>query len=174
MAAAAGLRQFVVKVASRCNLNCSYCYVYNQADTTWRDRPSLMSHATWDATIERIRRHCLSSGRRSVEIVLHGGEPTLIGAERLASMCGRAREHLDGVATLFLTIQTNATRLDPVWISTLREHGIAVGVSLDGPKEVNDRYRVDRKGGGSHGRVVKGIDLLREGGMPFGILSVVA
>jgi uncharacterized protein len=132
-----------------------------------------MSDATWDATIERIRRHCRSSGRESVEIIFHGGEPTLIGAARLASMCTRARARLADVAGLTLTIQTNATRLDAGWVSVLREHEVAVGVSLDGPQEVNDRHRVDRRGRGSHERVAAGIALLREGGVPFAILSVV-
>ena len=171
---APGLNQFIIKVASRCNLNCSYCYVYNQADTSWRNRPARMSSETWEATLERIRAHCIANGRERVELIFHGGEPTLIGSTRLASMCGRARERLEDVAQVRLSIQTNATRLNPDWVAILREHDVGVGVSLDGPKEVNDRYRVDHRGRGSHDRVAHGIALLREAGVPFGILSVVA
>jgi len=163
----------IVKIAARCNLNCSYCYVYNQADTTWRDRPAVMSKDTFIATIERIRRHCLLSGQETVTIAFHGGEPTLVGPSRFAWMGALARERLGDIVRVELVIQTNGTRLDPGWLAVLREHEVRVSISLDGPKEINDRYRVDRRGRGSHDATARGIALLRESGMPFGILSVV-
>jgi len=164
---------YIVKVASRCNLNCSYCYVYNQGDTSWRGRPSLMSRETFTAMLGRIRRHCVRSGQETVALAFHGGEPTLVGPARFAWMCAAAREELGDVAEVILAIQTNGTRLDHEWVSVLREHGVQIGVSLDGPQEINDSARVDHKGQGSYAAVVRGIALLREEGMPFGILSVV-
>lgn len=164
---------YIVKIASRCNLNCSYCYVYNQADTQWRNRPATMSRETYAAMVERIRRHCLLSGQPDVHIVFHGGEPTLVGVSRFAWMCALAREKLGDVASVLLSIQTNGTRLDAAWLAALREHEVEVGVSLDGPREINDAFRVDRKGRGSHHRTLRGITLLKEEGVPFGILSVV-
>ena len=163
----------IIKIASRCNLNCSYCYVYNQADTTWRERPSVMSRETFAATIERIRRHCRRNGQDTVILAFHGGEPTLAGSARFAWMCGHARERLQGIASVTISIQTNGTRLDADWLSVLREHEVQVGVSLDGPKDINDTFRVDRRGRGSHDAVSRGIALLTEAGMPFRILSVV-
>jgi uncharacterized protein len=163
---------YIVKIASRCNLNCSYCYVYNQGDTSWKDRPALMSDATFDAMLERIRRHCRLSEQQSVRLVFHGGEPTLIGAARLGSMCARARDRLDGVDVRF-SMQTNGTRLSEEWVSVVTEHEVGVGISLDGPKEINDAARVDHRGRGSYDAVIRGIELLREHGTPFGILSVV-
>jgi uncharacterized protein len=163
----------IIKIASRCNLNCSYCYVYNQADSTWQERPPVMSRETYTATVGRIRRHCLFSGQQSVHIAFHGGEPTLVGAERFGWMCGHAREQLDGVADVRFSIQTNGTRLTPHWLAVLVEHGVEIGVSLDGPADVNDMYRVDHRGRGSHGAVVRGIERLNEAGVPFQILSVV-
>ena len=164
---------YIIKVASRCNLNCSYCYVYNQADTSWRDTPAVMSRETFGATLERIWRHCVLSGQEEVMISFHGGEPTLVGTERFAWMCALARRRLGEVARVKLAMQTNGTRLDREWIHALKEHDVQVGVSLDGPEEVNDASRVDRRGRGSHHAVVRGIALLQEAGIPFGILSVV-
>ncbi len=163
----------IIKIASRCNLNCSYCYVYNQADTTWRDRPALMSRETYSTTIERIRSHCLLSGQKTVIIAFHGGEPTLAGSARFAWMCAHARERLGDIATVVLSIQTNGTRLDDDWIAVLREHDVRVGVSLDGPREINDAFRVDRKGRGSHTNAARGIAALDQAGVAFQILSVV-
>lgn len=164
---------YIVKIASRCNLNCSYCYVYNQADSTWRGRPALISEDTFAATVERIRRHCLLSGQKQVVITFHGGEPTLVGAARFGSMCAIARKRLEDLAAVMLLIQTNGTRLNSDWLSVLREHEVEVGVSLDGPREINDIFRVDRKGRGSYEGVLRGIRLLQDAGKPFGILSVI-
>lgn len=164
---------YIVKVASRCNLNCSYCYVYNQADSGWRDRPALMSHETFAAAVDRIGRHCALSGQKTVDITFHGGEPTLVGPDRFARMCALVRERLGELVDVTLAIQTNGTRLDARWVTVLREHGIRVGISLDGPEEINDRFRVDHRGRGSHARTACGIASLREAGTPFAILSVV-
>jgi uncharacterized protein len=172
MPAPSGLH-YIVKIASRCNLNCSYCYVYNQADGGWRDRPALMSLETFAAAVERVRRHCVLSRQTAVDITFHGGEPTLVGPERFARMCGLARRSLGDLVDLTLSIQTNGTRLDRRWLAVLREHDVRIGISLDGPREIHDRFRVDHKGRGSHERTARGIAQLNEEGVPFGILSVV-
>jgi uncharacterized protein len=173
VAEAVALNPFIVKIASRCNLNCSYCYIYNQADTGWRSRPAVMSDETFDATIDRIRGHCVFSGQDVVMLLFHGGEPTLVGAKRFQSMCSRARERLKDVADVSLGIQTNATRLTDEWIDVLQRQDVQVGISMDGPKDVHDVFRVDHKGRGSYDAVARGVMLLRQAGTPFTILSVV-
>jgi uncharacterized protein len=161
------------KVAARCNLNCSYCYVFNKGDTSWRERPARMSQEVFEAGIARLREACVRSGREEVTVTLHGGEPTLIGTSRARAFFEVARRGLDGVADVRLVIQTNATRLTREWVALLREHRVDVGVSIDGPPAVHDRLRVDHRGRGSHGAVRRGVELLREGGVPFAVLSVV-
>src|SRR5580693_6073961 len=76
---------FVVKVASRCNLNCSYCYMYNLADQTYRGQPAVMSGAVTAAMARRIASHASRHGVPSVHVILHGGEPLLLGRHRLAA-----------------------------------------------------------------------------------------
>ena len=166
------LRAFVLKVASRCNLNCSYCYVYNKADSTWRQRSPLMCDAVFDATLARIRESCEASKQRKIEVTFHGGEPCLVGARRFDAWCTRARRTLDGVEIDF-AMQTNGTLLDAEWVEILAKHRVAVGVSVDGPREAHDRFRVDHRGRGSYDAVERGIGALRSGGVPFGILTVI-
>jgi uncharacterized protein len=113
------------------------------------------------------------AGQTSLDITFHGGEPTLIGAERFARMCALARRQLSDHVDLTLAIQTNGTRLTDRWLAAVRDHGVRVGVSLDGPRVVHDRFRVDHRGRGSYERTAQGIELLREAQIPFGILSVV-
>ena len=70
---------FIWKIASRCNLNCSYCFVYNMADQRWREQPAFMSDAVARQTAARVREHCQKHDKRDVSIVFHGGEPLLGG-----------------------------------------------------------------------------------------------
>ncbi|MEW6499327.1 MAG: radical SAM protein, partial [Cyanobacteriota bacterium] len=91
MAAKISSLHFALKVFSRCNLSCRYCYVYNKADHSWQDRPFVMSDTIFEAALDRIRNHCLRSQQRSVRIVFHGGEPCLSGVERFSNWCRRIR-----------------------------------------------------------------------------------
>ena len=165
--------QFILKVASRCNLNCSYCYVYNKGDSTWRTRPSIMPDAVFTAAAGRIRRYCESSGQTAARIVFHGGEPCLAGAARLRAWCRELRDGLDGVATPHFSIQTNGTLVDPEWIDLFRDEEIQVGVSIDGPAAIHDAFRVDHQGRGSHGAVEEGLRSLLAAGLSPQVLSVI-
>jgi uncharacterized protein len=165
--------QFAFKVASRCNLNCSYCYVYNKGDMTWQSRPAIMSEAVFSAALNRIRHHCIRSGQQSVKIVFHGGEPCLAGSERFSTWCYLAKKTLGDLVRIDLSIQTNGTLLDDGWIEVFQLHDVKVGVSLDGPKEIHDVFRVDHQGRGSYDAVARGLSLLREADIPLKILSVI-
>lgn len=165
--------QFTLKVTSRCNLACTYCYVYAKGDETWRAQPRFMSDEVLAQTVRRIREHCVQVGQTQADIVFHGGEPTLIGAARFAQWCATIRGGLEDLVRVRLTIQTNATLLDDRWARVLRENDVTVGVSVDGPPEVHDAARVDHAGRGSHAAVLAGLDLLRRAGVPYNLLSVV-
>jgi uncharacterized protein len=165
--------QFVLKVVSRCNLNCSYCYVYNKADHTWRQRPSMMSDEIFAAAISRIRRYCLKSGQQNVRITFHGGEPCLAGTERFSEWCYHIHETLNDVVRVGLSFQTNGTLLDERWMEVLLAHEVDVGLSMDGPKDLHNVFRVDHRGRGSYDDVERGALLLQQTGIPLNILSVI-
>ncbi|GAA1662240.1 FxsB family radical SAM/SPASM domain protein [Kribbella alba] len=161
------------KVASRCNLNCSYCYVYNKGDETWRDRPRFMSDDVVAAGIDRIRRWCEQAEQRRVQVTFHGGEPLLAGRARFDRWCTAIRNGLAGTADVRFNIQTNATLIDDDWAELFLAHGIEVGVSIDGPAAVHDAQRVDIHGAGSHARVVRGVETLHAHGVWAGALAVI-
>jgi uncharacterized protein len=132
-----------------------------------------MSEATFEATLGRIAEHCRRSAQNSVQIIFHGGEPTLVPPVKFAAMCAQARKRLGSLVEVSLAVQTNGTRLDDRWIDVLREHDVQLGISLDGPREIQDRFRVDHRGRGSYGAVAASIERLNSAGVPFGILSVI-
>ena len=150
------ISQVILKVASRCNLNCSYCYVYNMADSSWKTRPALMSNEVFDAALQRSLEQCRATGQDRLRIAFHGGEPCLMGPDRFDAWCGRARSVLGEIVKLHLVIQTNGTLLDSRWIDLLRNHRVSVGISMDGPKEIHDATRVDHRQQGSYEQVVRG------------------
>jgi uncharacterized protein len=151
-------QQFILKVHSRCNLSCSYCYVYEMADQAWRDLPRRMSPIVVSGAVQRIAEHAASHDLASVEIILHGGEPLLAGADWLTGLIGSLRAQVP--AQVNAAIQTNGTLLDRSMLDMLREAGVRVGVSLDGDAEATGRYRRYPSGRNSFGAVADGLRLL--------------
>ena len=147
--------------------------MYNKGDSTWKHRPPLMSDEIFETTLERARRHCCFTGQKHVNIAFHGGEPCLIGVRQFDAWCGRARQMLQDVATVDLIIQTNGTLVDEAWAEVFSKHNVRVGTSMDGPKELNDVFRVDHKGRGSFDQVERGLKILKDAHVPYGILCVI-
>lgn len=172
-----GARQLdtvLLKVASRCNLDCSYCYVYHMGDTAWRDQPKQMSDAVLDAIADRLAdQYALQSTPFSV--VLHGGEPLLLGAAKLERFCARLRGSLPHPCGIH--IQTNGALLNNPIIDVLVRYDVGISVSIDGPQHVHDRFRIDHRGKGSYAKVRAGIENVtaREDARPLlaGVLAVI-
>jgi uncharacterized protein len=143
------------------------------ADSTWKIRPPLMSNEVFEAALDRIRLQCCATGQDEFRIAFHGGEPCLIGHETFDAWCSRARAVLGDMVKLGLLIQTNGTLLDSKWVELFRKHRVGVGISMDGPKEIHDAARVDHRDQGSYDRVVRGVKLLQEGGVSYGVGCVI-
>jgi uncharacterized protein len=125
------IKGLVVKIAQRCNLNCSYCYMYQHADQSWRQRPTFMSEETFGHLLTRIEEYCDRRPGREMNISFHGGEPMLIGPRQFDRLVSMAVEKLKDRVSLGM--QTNGTLVDDEWIEVLKRHNLRVGVSLDGP-----------------------------------------
>ncbi|MEV7774913.1 FxsB family cyclophane-forming radical SAM/SPASM peptide maturase [Kitasatospora sp. NPDC086791] len=164
-------RQFLLKIHSRCNLACDYCYVYEGADQSWRRRPRRMELATVRRTARRIAEHAAENGLDEVSVVLHGGEPLLVGARHLDALLGElsgasggdphAGPAAGGPRVRF-GLQTNGLRLldEPALLDVLHRHRVAVGVSLDGARVDHDRHRRLPSGAGSWARTAEAVRLL--------------
>jgi uncharacterized protein len=152
---------FLWKIASRCNINCSYCYIYNSQDTQWRRQPHLMSESVARQTAARIFEHCRNHDKRDVVITFHGGEPLLGGVKHLEMLTRVIRATFeDRGISVALGMQSNGMLFRPEIGDLMLDRRISIGVSLDGPPAVNDRYRVDHKGNGTSCRVEQGLRFL--------------
>ncbi|WP_103962328.1 FxsB family cyclophane-forming radical SAM/SPASM peptide maturase [Nonomuraea solani] len=154
------LRQFIVKLHSRCNLACDYCYMYEMADQGWRRQPRRMSKMTVDRVAARVAEHALAHRLGDVEVILHGGEPLLAGVDHTRYAVRSLRSALAGVAGLTVRVQTNGVLLDEAFLEMFAELDVSVGVSLDGDADGHDRHRRRVSGRGSYDEVRAGLERL--------------
>lgn len=153
------MRLFICKVASRCNLDCDYCYVYQHADQTWRKQPVKLSLETAIQLGKRIDEHAQTHNLRVVDLVMHGGEPLLLGVDYLYRLCETIQNNAPHVKICY-RIQTNGVLFNEAALRFCLEWGITVGLSLDGPRRVNDLHRFDHKGYSSFDAVEQALKLL--------------
>lgn len=160
------VNQIILKVAQQCNLNCTYCYVYNRGDESWKTRPRIISEQVLNKLAERINEHARRHALRSFTIELHGGEPLLLGKRRMQALLDLLRSKVDSTKLRF-TLQTNGLLLNTEWIDLLARNEVTIGISLDGPPRHADRFRVRRNGGGSTQALLDIIGRLRSEGDTF-------
>jgi uncharacterized protein len=166
----------VVKVASRCNLNCTYCYMYNMGDETYRNQPKVMKPEVISNLLARVREHCLRHGIKKFAFGFHGGEPLLTGKKFYRQFVEQANELLTPEITPVFTLQTNGILLDEDWCLLFNQLNIRLSISLDGTPDDNNRFRIDHAGRGSYNRILKGLKIAYSSkGMVAqpGILSVI-
>ena len=153
-----------------CNLDCTYCYFLSKEMLYPGSRFRMA-----DDLLETYLRQLIEAHARAPEVVVawQGGEPTMMGLDffrRAADLA--AAIALPGQRVLH-TIQTNGTLLDDEWGAFFRERGFLVGISIDGPREIHDAYRLDKGGKGSFDRVMLGLDALRRNGVEWNCLTTV-
>ena len=127
----------------------------------------------FEASLERIRRYCNLTKQRRLQIVFHGGEPSLVRVEKFERWCQKIRGAQTAATDFELYFQTNGTLLDASWAQVFLKYGISIGISLDGPKSVNDKFRIDHNHKGSYDHTLRGAKALKDAGVPFGLMSVI-
>ena len=154
-------RQFVLKVHSRCDLACDHCYVYEHADQSWRHRPAAIAPEAVAKAGERIAEHARDHRLQEVRVILHGGEPLLVGPSRLAGIARDLRRAIEPSCLLDLRIHTNGVRLSTEFCEVLLAERVLVGISLDGDRTANDLHRRYANGRSSYDQVLRAVGLLR-------------
>lgn len=165
----------ILKIASRCNLNCTYCYVYNKGDSSYMLQPKKMSIKTIDHFISRTKEHCLEHEIEKFSFIFHGGEPLLAGKDFFEYFVSKVNSEFESVNIKpVFTIQTNGILLSKDWCELFNSLKIRIGISIDGPKYYNDQHRVYHSNKGSFDDIVKGIDIVKKHSKSsLGILSVI-
>ena len=150
----------IVKFSAPCNLACTYCYEYSSGDETWRSKPKFLSVDNAARIGLLAKEHAASHGISEFKIVAHGGEPLLMGPQRLDEIFEVLRQSSSPCPIKF-SLQTNATLMNPDFCEVFRKHRVVVGVSLDGGNEDHNKLRVTHAGKSSWSRIVEGLKLLK-------------
>jgi uncharacterized protein len=154
---------------STCNIDCKYCFFLSK-EALYPDDKHRMS----DATLEAYIRQLLESHRTpEVTVAWQGGEPTLMGVDFFRKMIELVEKYRRPGHRIQQTFQTNGVALDDEWCEFLKQHDFLVGLSVDGPGDLHDTYRVTRGGKGTFDLVMKGWQCLRKHGVDFNILCTV-
>jgi len=154
---------------STCNIDCTYCFFLSKEALYPNDR-SRMSAATLEAYIRQL----LESHRvPEVTVAWQGGEPTLMKLEFFEHAVELVEKYRQPGQTVKHTFQTNGLLLDDAWCTFFKQHDFLVGLSVDGPRELHDTYRLDRRGKGTFDLVMKGWRALRRHDVDFNILCTV-
>ncbi len=146
--------------------------MYQHEDQSFRNRPKFMSDVVFEQVLARAAEYCDREGRQGMRLCFHGGEPTLIGTERFVRFARRSQEVL-GSKLRGIVLQTNGTLLNDDWAAVLAEHGVGVGISLDGLPELHDAVRINHAGRGSYSATVRGLTTLQSAGFQPKVLCVV-
>jgi len=153
-----------------CNLDCTYCYylekenLYAKSGRDYRMRDEVLE--------AYIRQYIQSQPGEHVSFAWQGGEPTLLGIPFFERVLELQNKYADG-KTVDNAFQTNGTLLDDAWGEFLAHNRFLIGLSVDGPQEIHDVYRVDKGGQPTFARVLRGLDALKKHGVEFNTLTVI-
>jgi uncharacterized protein len=169
--ASRGFQVFVKPAGAACNLACRYCYYLGKGQPGAEGWPARMPE---DLLEDYIAQHITASPDEVIRFSWHGGEPTVLGVDYFRRIVEIQRTHRTAGRTIANGMQTNGTLLDEEWGRFLAAEGFSVGLSLDGPRELHDRYRLTRDGTPSFDATMRGYEILRRHLVPTDILCVVS
>jgi uncharacterized protein len=159
------VKLLVLQPTPFCNIDCAYCYLPNRASTARMTLP----------VVEAAIRNVIDGGLvgERLSIAWHAGEPLAAGLEFYRRAFARIAAIVAGRFPVHHSIQTNAMLIDGAWCDLFAEHGVKVGVSVDGPAFVHDLNRRTRKGKGTHAEAMRGVGFLLRQAIPFHAIAVV-
>jgi uncharacterized protein len=170
--AAPRITSLLIKPASAvCNLDCSYCFYLDRGADPYKALPARRMTAE---TLERLVDSYLFYSYPNSVFAFQGGEPTLAGLPFFEKLVELQQQHGRNGQSVSNSLQTNGILLDKSWCDLFRSYNWLVGVSLDGPEEVHDRYRFNKEGHGTWKRVMQSVELLQKSKVEFNILCVLS
>ncbi len=161
---------FAKPIGSICNLDCHYCYYLEKEHLYPEGESFRMPNEILE---EYIVQHIDASPETTIRFSWHGGEPTLLGLDYFREIVALQRKHQPPDQRVVNGVQTNGTLLDEDWCRFFAKEGFAVGLSLDGPPEMHDRYRVTKDQKPTHEQTMRGYKLLQKHRVYTDILCVV-
>lgn len=155
---------------AQCNLDCTYCYYLHKVDLLAQPKMTRMSAPMLEM---HIRQYIAAQNSKEVVFSWQGGEPTLMGLDFFENVISLQAKYRKPNQRVENNLQTNGLLLDEAWCAFLKQHRFLVGLSIDGPAELHDVYRINKNGGPTFHRVMHAVQLLHQFQVPFNALCVV-
>ncbi|NQT94371.1 MAG: anaerobic sulfatase maturase [Lentisphaerae bacterium] len=160
----------VKPVSADCNLRCEYCFYLEKCALY----PDTQRHRMSDEVLKRIISTFLATPQPQHSIGWQGGEPTLMGVKFFRKVTAFQEKYGARGVSVSNGLQTNATLIDDEFAARLAKYNFLVGVSIDGPEDVHNRYRKYTDGSGAHAAVLKGLEALRRNRVEYNVLTLVS
>lgn len=152
-----------------CNMDCTYCF-YLEKEKLY---PGTSEWAMQNDILEKyIQQYITLQSQSDITFTWQGGEPTLLGIEYFEKIIDLQNKYANS-KTIFNSFQTNGILLSDEWCSFFKENNFLIGLSIDGPEEIHDKYRVLRGGQPTFEQVIRGINLLKKYKVEFNTLTCV-
>jgi len=156
-------------IGSICNLNCTYCFYLEKENIYRGENEFRMSEETLESY---IRQMIDAHQTQIVNFVWQGGEPTLLGLDFFEKVIELQKKYADD-KTISNAFQTNGVLLNDEWCSFFKKNDFLIGLSIDGPEELHNKYRLNKNGGGSFKDVMRGLNYLKKYEIEFNTLTSV-
>lgn len=160
-------------IGPRCNIECEYCYYLEKEKLFPREKKFRMAPEVLDSYIRQTVECALEAGMAEVHFAWQGGEPTLLGVDYFRTIVGLQKRYTPVGVRVANAFQTNGILLNDDWGRFLRDHGFLVGISVDGPRRIHDRYRIDRAGRPTFDAVMRGLEVLQRHRIDHNALTTV-
>ena len=153
-----------------CNLDCEYCFYLDKEELY----PETRSFRMDDEVLENyVKQYIEAQEVNEVTFAWQGGEPTLMGVDFFRQAIRYQQKYRRPGMQIQNSFQTNATLLDDEWGEFFKRNKFLIGVSIDGPPEIHDKYRYDKRGRPSSEQVIRGLRILQKHKVDYNILCVV-
>ena len=160
-------------IGPRCNIDCTYCYYLEKEKLFPEEKKFRMTPEILEDHIRQTIEASVEAGMRQVPFAWQGGEPTMLGVEFFREVVDLQRKIAPADIVVTNSLQTNGMLLDDTWGSFLKEAGFLVGISIDGPRKIHDKYRVDRAGRPTFDSVMRGLEVLQRCEVDHNVLTTV-
>ncbi len=160
-------------IGPRCNIDCKYCYYLEKARFYPSEKKFRMSGDVLERYVRDMITTSVEAGMREVSFAWQGGEPTILGVPYFENIVALQKRYAPDGIRVSNAFQTNGVLLDDRWGVFLKQNAFLVGISIDGPKRIHDRYRVDRAGRPTFDTVMRGLEILQKHEVEHNALTVV-
>ena len=157
----------------RCNIDCQYCYYLEKEKLYPDEKRFRMSDDVLERYVRDLIQAGVKVGQREIEFAWQGGEPTMLGVTFFEKALALQKQYAPEGVRISNAFQTNGTLLDDAWGEFLARETFLIGISIDGPREIHDKYRRDRAGRGTFNKVMQGLEVLQRHKVDYNILTTV-